>query len=88
MEMEMQCNTIGPASNPAGKRFVSIQFGIEQDVTRAQAATGVPALWDNRVILFIPEETWKSIDGKFTVGDKFVLNFGGSKIELKRVKKC
>jgi hypothetical protein len=87
MEMEVECNAIGPASNPAGKRFVSIQFGVEQDVTRAQATTGVPALWDNRVVIFLPEEIWKKTGDRFSVGDKFMMNFGGSKIELKRLKK-
>jgi len=87
MDLELECHTIGPASNPAGKRLVSLQFGVEQDVTRAQATTGQPILWDNRMIIFVPEEMWKKIDDKFTVGDKFALTFGGNKIELKRMKR-
>lgn len=84
MNIEVVCFAIGPASNPAGKRFVSINFGIEQDVTRAQATTGMPALWDTRAQLFIPEENWGNLSKKFTVGDQFVLTMTPDNITIKK----
>ncbi|MBI1974175.1 hypothetical protein HYS54_05155 [Candidatus Micrarchaeota archaeon] len=58
MDAEVKCNTIAPASNTDGKRLVAANFGTEIDVTRAHATTGVPALWDNKAVIFIPEEEW------------------------------
>ena len=84
MPDELICHTIAPASNPSGHRLMTIQFGIEQDVTRAAATTGTPVLYDNKVIVFLAEEDWKRMKDKFTVGDKFSYSFNSGKLELKK----
>ena len=84
MESEVKCNTIAPASNSDGKRLVAINFGSEIDVTRAHATTGMPALWDQRAVFFIPEEDWVSLKDKFTVGDRFEIKMSGKEISLKK----
>ncbi|MBI4214490.1 hypothetical protein HY546_00695 [archaeon] len=86
MELEVKCNTIAPASNADGKRLVAVNFGVELDVTRAHATTGMPALWDNKAVFFVLEEDWLKLKNRFTVGDAFIMKVEGDEVSVRRKK--
>lgn len=83
-EMKVKCFAINPALTPDGQRMVGIHMGLPLDAPKSQVNTGAMALWDPRVVFFIPEKDWQAATEKPNVGDDFTIRVDGAAITVKR----
>ncbi len=75
---KVKCIGIGPAITPDGKRRMQISFGREMDPMKHQTPQGVPITYDNEVIVFLDEESFKAVKRKILVGEDYTLSVSES----------